>query len=109
MIIGNALRTGKEVPVEAFTIDGRCTFAVPAYADRFKRSSLFPKAPTSHVLSKVLESSCCLIYQDIFRAIEMNGFDPKLFSDKDTEGLLGFEAHEVFAFYGQVHFWDMCN
>ena len=90
------LRIGKEVPVEAFIIDGKRTFSVPAYADRFKRSTLFPKASTSHVLSKVLESSCCLIYQDIFRAIEMYGFDPKLFSDKDIEGLLGVEAHEVF-------------
>ncbi len=90
------LKEGVEVPLKLFEIDGKNSFSIPDYAERFKRHNLFPANTTSDVLRKVLESLTCLIYQDIFRAIEKHGFDPKIFSDEDVQGLLNLDAHQVF-------------
>ena len=89
------LRTGNEVPAYAFVMDGKNLFQIPSYTDRFKRCNVF-SGSTSTVLRKLLDSLCCMIYQDMFRAIDTYGFDPKVFADEDVTGLLEYDPHQVF-------------
>ena len=90
------IKAGQEVPLHVFYINDRNMFQVPAYVERFKRSHLFSGNTMSDVTRKILDSLICLVYQDIYRAIETHGYDAKLFPDEEVKPLLELDAHEVF-------------